>query len=125
MQSISPAICVGPPFLHVWVDVLEALIQSPKTLPEALTELTKYWQEQILKLSVLELADKVRVCMVRKTYEKATKQLHMRFDDIQLEHAVARAVVSNGGIIKVGAPPRSALEREAQELLGHLDQAKD
>ena len=71
------------------------------------------------------MADKARVCVVRRTYEKATKELHVRFDDILLEHGVARAVVSNGGIIKVGAPPRSALEREAQELLGQLDQAKE
>ena len=48
----------------------------------------------------------------------------MRFDDTMMGRAVAKAIVANGGVIKIGAPPRSALEREAQELLSKLDEDK-
>ena len=105
---------LGPPFLHVWISVLEVLIQASQTPREIREALEKYWKEQVMKVTVLELADKVRVCMVRKTYEKGTKKLHVRFDDTLMEHAVVKAIVSNGGTINIGAAPRSALEREAQ-----------
>ena len=44
---------LGPPFLHVWVSVLEVLIQASQT-PRAVKEaLDKYWTEQVLKVNVL------------------------------------------------------------------------
>ena len=44
-------------------------------------------------------------------------KVQMRVTDTRLEQAITKCMVATGAVKKLGGPPRSGLERDAQRLL--------
>lgn len=112
---------LGPPFVHIWVDLLEHLIESEKTPQPSKAVLKTYWGERVLQAPLMELCDEVRICMIRKTHSTDTQKIHLRFEDREVEKAVISAISHGGGSLKHGPAPKSAMEREVQQLLDAME----
>ena len=121
---------LGPPFLHAWGALLKALAQG-KLSDRAKKTIEAYWNGVVCTVKDLEqLADAVKHCRVSKTHDP--KQAKLQFAvalwrpephdprDLTLEEALLAALAEQGGQRRNGAPPKSALARDAQRILDLL-----
>ena len=119
---------IGPPFLHIYLALLQAIMKHLHQLPEEIkTYLAKYWQETIRVVDRSALALDIQYCRCKPTYHEKGKQpshykVQVRVREVELENAIRIAILSFEGCSqKLGAAPRSGLEREVQRL---VDQAR-
>ena len=120
---------LGPPFLHAWGALLRALAQGK--LGDRAKTIEAYWNNVISTARNLEeLADTVKHCRISKTHD--AKQAKLQFAvavwrpephdlrDLTLEDALLAALAEQGALRRNGAPPKSALARDAQRILDLL-----
>ena len=67
VQEAGPDHGLGPPFLHVWKAMLEAILWEAASMPEAEAKIIHaYWTEVLCKTRLEELTDQVRFCQAKK-----------------------------------------------------------
>jgi hypothetical protein len=118
---------LGPPHVHVWAAMIKCLRSMGTSPASALVLLEAYWQNTIMLVDRLELEEEVKYCRVRKCWQRNLSRLQFSLSPMArtiapgmtmtLEQAVNMCIKEAGGTRKRGAPPRSALEREADSLL--------
>ena len=126
---------LGPPHLHIWAAVVKYMATTTDKITQATKEsFVAYWNEVVTKNTVEKLSETVQLCRARKAFyeEKPgrTRMVKIQWSlDIgrdpfakRLEGPLLEALISQGGIRKIGPPPRSGLERDAQRLLDRLNE---
>jgi hypothetical protein len=121
----NPTHNLGPPFLHVWIAMIKAMIQM-KGMEEAHKELlTNYWNGTITKKGMEELVAEVKYCRLKRTQKpeimKVQYSLTIAAEYQGMGKAIAAAWKLEKGEVKIGPAPRGILEREARRLLMKLD----
>ncbi|CAK0895849.1 unnamed protein product [Prorocentrum cordatum] len=119
---------LGAPFLHAWGALLRGLGQCAQVEGAVKTTLEAYWNAVISKAQNLELlADTVKHCRLSKTHNAKVAKLQFAVavwqpdgGGMALEEAVMKAMMTIGGHRRNGAPPKSALARDAQRILDLL-----
>jgi hypothetical protein len=113
----------GPPFLHVWVAVINYLAkdQEGKLKESDKQILVQYWNEAVKKpREDLEL--EIKHCRAKPTYDKKFYKISFAVACTggDFEKALLSSMETLGGIKKIGPPPAGHLEREAQRLLERM-----
>ena len=117
---------LGPPYLYVWMALVESLGNAGTTTPEDKVTLGNHWKNEILAAKELtEIADTIRYCRIKKAFkDKSAKtqmmKISVRVTDTKMETAIIRSLCNMGAERKFGCAPRSGLERDAQKLLDAL-----
>ena len=116
---------MGPPFLHVWVALIQILAQADiKQIDKEV--LVGYWNNRATKVEREQLEAEIRHCRQKLTYKKdkakisfalSMGSLNFSVKGRSLEEAVLGALSSLGATKAIGPPPAGALEREARALL--------
>jgi len=122
---------LGPPYLHVWKDLVGSLKKDSRVQELGKTLLQEYGGSHLLQKSLEEVAASVKYCRLKKAYPQKDKpktyKLHLAVARIELrtetgsvellESVVIRALLACGAKRKLGSPPAGQLERPAQQLL--------
>jgi hypothetical protein len=118
---------LGPPFLHLWIVMLSHL--HDKATDNSKKIIGDYWTNSVLKKPREELEAEVQYMRLRrkgadkknKTQSQIMKGefrvLQMRVEDEELAKAIDITIIKDGAVKKLGAAPRSGLERAAQDIL--------
>jgi hypothetical protein len=121
----NPTHNLGPPFLHVWIAMIKAMVQL-KDMEVAHKELLiKYWNDTIMKKTMDELITSVSYCRLKKTMKpeivKVQYCLTIQSEYTGMGQAIAAAWKLEKADLKIGPAPRGILEREARRLLTKLE----
>jgi hypothetical protein len=121
----NPTHNLGPPFLHVWIAMIKAMVQL-KDMEVAHKELLiKYWNDTIMKKTMDELITSVSYCRLKKTMKpeivKVQYCLTIQSEYTGMGQAIAAAWKLEKAELKIGPAPRGILEREARRLLTKLE----
>jgi hypothetical protein len=118
---------LGPPHVHIWAAMVKCLRSLATTPPSAMILLNAYWDNTIMLVDRQELEEEVKYCRVRKCWQRSLSRLQFSLSPMArtispgmtmtMEQAISMSIKEAGGTRKRGAPPRSAMEREAEKLL--------
>ena len=70
---------MGPPFLHVWLGLLQALIELPTTEKSAKVTIAFYWKEFALAKPREHMEQHIRHCRMKPTFNKDKMKLSVAF----------------------------------------------
>ena len=130
----------GPPWVHIFVRMIQGLAGMPTTQGAAKEALNIFWRETVMKehLGLDFLQEHVRMCKLKPTYfdKKAGKEptqykMTLCFSPLMqnkelhqgktIQTAMAEALKAAGATRKLGSAPRGGLERDAARLLRRLN----
>lgn len=119
VQEEGPKHGRGPPFVHAFSEMVRTFIDGPQPQEKVALEIS--WKEQVMQLSMDDLAYHIRDCRVSKCYKKKGEEQFWKIEYHVRQEALDREVYQGltrlGGQRKAGIPPRGELEREAHKLL--------
>ena len=135
---------MGPPYIHIWLAVITALLQVQDLKPIRKAQLQVYYNEFLCQKSMEEIADSVKYIRIKDAYTDGKKEAKSKLiwavahlsiaakigDEEEtvstLEEVLVDALKAQSlkAVRKEGSAPRSELERVAQKLLDQRSSGK-
>ena len=109
----------GPPYLHLFVQLIKWVASSKKGTEDHNNIIAEYWNSRVCQVPRDELAADVLHCRLRPTWKKEVFKFQIAISPSQplLKAAVELAIIREGGTLKLGGAPAGNAERSVAKLL--------